>query len=123
MLDADGVAIENITVQNYKVNGFYWSGVDGYRGSYLTSVRNGDYGIFGVRTPSTVSLDHSYAVRAVPTPASTSGSASSATLLIVDVEAEWNGLGYSGTNAGGIAHHVVELPRQPRRDRAEQRHR
>src|SRR5205085_6380069 len=46
VLEADGVAVENITARDYKGNGFYWAGVDGYRGSYLTAYRNGDYGIY-----------------------------------------------------------------------------
>jgi len=43
---ADGVAVENMTAQNYTTNGFFWTGVDGYRGSYLTASRNGDYGVY-----------------------------------------------------------------------------
>ena len=39
--------------------------------------------------------------RARPTPASTSASASRATRSITDSIAEYNGIGYSGTNAGG----------------------
>lgn len=27
-------------------NGFYWTSVKGYRGSYLTAYNNGDYGIY-----------------------------------------------------------------------------
>jgi hypothetical protein len=33
--------IENLTARNYTENGFYWDGVHGYRGSYLTAYRNG----------------------------------------------------------------------------------
>jgi hypothetical protein len=43
---ADAVAVENLTARNYEVNGFYWTGVTGYRGSYLTAHNNGDYGIY-----------------------------------------------------------------------------
>src|SRR5690606_29983011 len=43
---ADGVAVENMTAQNYTTNGFFWTGVTGYRGSYLTAYRNGDYGVY-----------------------------------------------------------------------------
>ena len=57
---ADGVAIENITVRNFAVNGFVWSGVDGYRGSYLTAVRNGVYGIVATASKHG-QFDHSYA--------------------------------------------------------------
>src|SRR5262249_10919279 len=43
---ADAVAIENMTARNARLNGFYWSGVTGFRGSYLTAYNNGDYGIY-----------------------------------------------------------------------------
>ncbi len=46
VLGAKGVAIENLTATNYVRNGFFWTGVDGYRGSYLTTYRTGDYGIY-----------------------------------------------------------------------------
>ena len=46
VLGADGVVVENMTARNYTRNGFFWTGVDGYRGSYLTAYRNGDYGIY-----------------------------------------------------------------------------
>src|SRR5690606_29741343 len=36
VLGAPGVAVENMTAMNYAFNGFFWTGVDGYRGSYLT---------------------------------------------------------------------------------------
>src|SRR5688572_21528113 len=57
---ADGVAVENLTVQNYAANGVYWDHVDGYRGSYLTSVRNGDYGLYAFGSVNGL-LEHSYA--------------------------------------------------------------
>jgi hypothetical protein len=34
---AAGVAIENMTARNYTRNGFFWTGVEGYRASYLTT--------------------------------------------------------------------------------------
>ena len=46
VLDAKSVVIENMTARNYTSNGFFWTVVDGYRGSYLTAYRNGDYGIY-----------------------------------------------------------------------------
>lgn len=50
VLSAKGVAIENMTARNYTTNGFFWTGVDGYRGSYLTAYRNGDYGVYARST-------------------------------------------------------------------------
>ena len=46
VLGADGVAIENLTIRNYAENGVFWNGVLGYRVSYVTAYRNGDYGLF-----------------------------------------------------------------------------
>ncbi len=96
---ADGVAIENMTARNFTTNGFYWDGVKGYRGSYLTAIRNGDYGIYAFDSVEG-QFDHSYASGS-PDGGFYIGQCQPCNALIVDSEAEWNGLGYSGTNAGG----------------------
>ena len=80
-------------------NGFYWEGVDGYRGSYLTAIRNGDYGVYAFDSVNG-QFDHSYASGS-PDSGFYIGQCFPCNALITDVEAEWNGLGYSGTNAGG----------------------
>jgi len=96
---ADAVAVENMTARNYTVNGFYWTGVTGYRGSYLTAHNNGDYGIYAFDSVDGL-FEHSYA----------SGNRDSGfyigqcfpcNAVIEHVESEANGLGFSGTNAGG----------------------
>ncbi|HEX7098540.1 MAG TPA: right-handed parallel beta-helix repeat-containing protein [Acidimicrobiia bacterium] len=96
---ADGVAVENLTVRNATENGVFWTGVRGYRGSYLTSVDNQVYGIYAFDSGDGL-IEHSYA----------SGSADAGFYIgqcdpcqavITDVVAEWNGLGYSGTNSSG----------------------
>ena len=97
---ADGVAVENMTARNYTTNGFFWTGVTGYRGSYLTAFRNGDYGVYAfdatqgpvrahlrVRQPRRRRVHRPVLSRATP--------------CIDDVISEYNGLGYSGTNSGG----------------------
>ena len=99
LVQADGVAIENITARNFVTNGFFWTGVDGYRGSYLTAIRNGDYGIFAFDSTHG-QFDHSYGSGS-PDAAFYIGQCSPCDALVVDVEAEWNGIGFSGTNAGG----------------------
>jgi hypothetical protein len=43
-ITADGVAVENLTVRNALVNGLFWTGVRGYRASYVTASNNKDYG-------------------------------------------------------------------------------
>ena len=60
VLGAAGVTVENMTARNYTFNGFFWTGVDGYRGSYLTAYRNGDYGIYAFDSVNGV-FEHSYA--------------------------------------------------------------
>jgi plastocyanin len=99
VIEADGVAVENLTARNFLLNGFYWSDVLGYRGSYLTAHTNGDYGIyaFGSRWGQ---FDHSYASGS-PDAGFYIGGCNPCDALITDVVAEHNALGYSGTNAGG----------------------
>lgn len=99
VLEADGVAVENMTAQNYTGNGFFWTGVDGYRGSYLTAIRNGDYGIYAFGSVNGT-LEHAYASGS-PDAGYYIGQCYPCDALIDDVTAEWNGLGYSGTNSGG----------------------
>jgi plastocyanin len=96
---ANGVAIENITARNYTANGFFWTGVTGYRGSYLTAWRNGDYGVYAFDSTKG-QFEHSYAAGS-PDAGFYIGQCDPCDALIDDVVAEWNGLGYSGTNAGG----------------------
>ena len=99
VLGASGVTVQNLTVQNYAANGVFWTGVTGYHGSYITSYRNGDYGIYAFDSVEG-QIDNSYA----------SGSAGAGIYvgqcfpcdgLVDSVHGEWNGLGYQGTNSGG----------------------
>jgi hypothetical protein len=99
VVGADGVVVENMTAQNYTFNGFFWTGVDGYRGSYLTSIRNGDYGLYAFESVNGV-FEHSYASGS-PDAGVYIGGCYPCNAVIDDVVSEWNGLGYSGTNAGG----------------------
>ena len=77
VIDADGVAVENLTARHFLVNGFFWSNVLGYRGSYLTAYTNGDYGIYAFGSRGGSSITPTLPGR--PMPASTSVSASRAT--------------------------------------------
>ncbi len=99
VLGAKGVAIENMTARNYTSNGFFWTGVDGYRGSYLTAYNNGDYGIYSFDSVNGV-FEHSYGSGS-PDAGFYVGGCNPCNVLIDDVVAEYNGLGYSGTNSGG----------------------
>ena len=96
---ADGVAIENLTAQNCTGNGFLWQGVRGYRGSYLTAIRNGDYGVYAFASTRGV-WDHDFAMGS-PDAGFYIGQCYPCHAVITDVDSEWNGLGYSGTNSGG----------------------
>lgn len=99
VLGADGVAIENMTARNYTNNGFFWTGVDGYRGSYLTAYRTGDYGVYAFDSTKGL-LEHSYASGS-PDAGFYIGQCFPCDAVIDDVVSEFNGLGYSGTNSGG----------------------
>lgn len=97
MATADGVAVENLTVRDVTSNGVYWDGVTGFRGSYLTALNAGTYGIYAFDSVDGV-FEHSYA----------SGSADGGyyvgqcedcRTILNQVTAEWNGFGFSGTNA------------------------
>lgn len=99
VVGANGVVVENMTARNYTKNGFFWTGVVGYRGSYLTAVRNGDYGVYAFESTKG-QLEHSYASGS-PDAGFYIGGCQPCDALITDVVSEWNGLGYSGTNAGG----------------------
>jgi hypothetical protein len=96
---AAGVAIENMTARNYTKNGFFWTGSEGYRGSYLTAYRNGDYGVYAYDSTKG-ELEHSYASGS-PDAGFYIGQCYPCDAVIDDVVAEYNGLGYSGTNSGG----------------------
>ena len=99
VLEADGVTVENMTARHFTLNGFYWIGVEGYRGSYLTAYNNGDYGVYAFDSVRG-QFDHSYA-SGHPDAGFYIGQCRPCHAVITDVVAERNALGYSGTNASG----------------------
>ena len=99
VLDTDGVVVENMTARNYTSNGFFWTGSDYYRGSYLTAYRNGDYGIYAFDAYHG-QFDHSLGSGS-PDAGFYIGECFPCDAVITDVVSEYNGLGYSGTNSGG----------------------
>lgn len=99
--------VENMSAQNYhtgSANGFYWTGVDGYWGNYLTAYNNGDYGVYAYdstssgKTPSTFAFDYGSwnADSGIYI-----GGCSDCHAVVTNSRAYKNALGYSGTNAGG----------------------
>jgi plastocyanin len=96
---ADNVIVENMTARHYVGNGFYWTGVKGFRGSYLTAYANGDYGLYAYGS-NTGQFDHDFAA-GHPDSGFYIGYCHPCRAVIADVISEGNSLGYSGTNAGG----------------------
>ncbi|HEY7683677.1 MAG TPA: right-handed parallel beta-helix repeat-containing protein [Gemmatimonadales bacterium] len=109
---ADAVAIENMTARNARLNGFYWSGVTGFRGSYLTAYNNGDYGIYAFGATDGV-FEDSYASGS-PDSGFYIGQCFPCHIVIRRVIAERNALGYSGTNSGGSLYVVSSIWRDNR---------
>jgi hypothetical protein len=99
VVEADGVVVENMTARGYLASGFLWSGVHGYRGSYLTAYANGEYGLYAFDSVWG-QFDHSYA-SGHPDSGFYIGQCNPCHAVITDVLAEGNALGFSGTNAGG----------------------
>jgi len=109
---ANAVAVENLTVRHYTLNGILWSGVTGYRGSYLTAVNNGDYGIYAFDSYEGV-LDHSYGSGS-PDAGFYIGGCHPCKTILDSVIAERNGGGYSGTNSGGDLYVINSIWRDNR---------
>jgi hypothetical protein len=99
VVEADGVAIENLTARNYLVSAFAWTDVFGYRGSYLTAYNDGAYGMFAFGSQYG-QFDHSYA-SGHPDAGIYIGRCHPCHAVVSDVLAENNAIGFSGANAGG----------------------
>ncbi|MCI0677449.1 MAG: right-handed parallel beta-helix repeat-containing protein [Actinobacteria bacterium] len=97
VLFTDGVVVENMTAMNHIVNGFFWNGARGFRGSYLTAINNGDYGIYAFDSGDGL-FEHSYASGS-PDAAFYVGQCNPCQTVVTDSVGEYSGLGYSGTNA------------------------
>lgn len=96
---ADGVAIENITARNYTTNGFFWNGVTGYRGSYLTAIDNRVYGIYPFDSVDGL-IEYSYASGSEDG-GYYIGQCDPCNAVLTNSIAEHNGMAYSGTNSSG----------------------
>jgi hypothetical protein len=129
LVAADGVAIENLTVQRYRQNGVLISGafagalqdgqrstgragyggdvvygvgdavVDGYRVSYVTVANNGLYGLYAFAARNGI-FEHSYA-SGHPDSGFYVGQCRPCNAVLRDLTAERNAIGYYGTNASG----------------------
>ena len=94
---ADGVAVENLTVRNTNGNGVFWTGVTGYRASYVTSIDAEVYGIYAFDSVDGL-FEHSYASGSDDAGYYV-GQCDPCYSILTDNIAEYNALGYSGTNA------------------------
>ena len=99
VVQADDVIIENMTAHNYVGNGFYWTGVDGYAGRYLTVWNVGLYGIYAIESRHGI-FEQSY-VSGAADAAFYIGECNPCDAVVTDVTARLSAVGYSGTNAGG----------------------
>ncbi|MCP5057661.1 MAG: plastocyanin [bacterium] len=104
---ADGVAIENMTARNAVQNGFFWTGITGYRASYLTAYNNGLYGVYAFDSTDGL-FEHSWASGS-PDSGFYVGQCQPCKMVIRHVISENNALGYSGTNSGGDLYIVSSI--------------
>jgi hypothetical protein len=85
VLGVNNTWVENMSAQHFhngSANGFYWTGVDGYWGRYLTAYDNGDYGVYAYNSTSpTAAPTRTLSATQGPTPAAscTSSTASGTT--------------------------------------------
>ncbi|HEY8169182.1 MAG TPA: right-handed parallel beta-helix repeat-containing protein [Candidatus Limnocylindrales bacterium] len=96
---ADDVVLENMTAHNYTLNGFYWEGVDGFAGRYLTVWNVGLYGIYAIESRNGI-FEQSL-VSGAADAAFYVGECNPCDTVVSDVIARDSAIGYSGTNAGG----------------------
>ena len=99
VLGADGVVVENLTAMNYTNNGVFWVSSTGYRASYVTTYRTGDYGIYAFDSVrGQIEFSHTIGSRDAGVYI---GQCYPCDAVVTDVVSSHNGLGYSGTNSGG----------------------
>ena len=98
-VEADDVMLENMSAHDFVENGFYWEGVEGFAGRYLTVWNVGLYAIYTIESRDGV-IEDSYASGAADA-AFYIGECNPCDTVVRRVVAELSAVGYSGTNAGG----------------------
>jgi len=111
---SNGVVIENLTVHSFQQNAVLFTGivtnaydkageddrvVDGYRVSYVTTYNNGLYGVYAIAARNGI-IEHSYA-SGHPDSGFYVGQCRPCNVVLTDLIAENNAIGYYGTNASG----------------------
>lgn len=110
---SDGVAIENLTVQHFRQSGVIFTGqvnygtaeaasgepLERYRVSHVTAINNGTYGVYAFAARNgTIS---STSASGHPDSGFYVGQCKPCDVVLDDVVAERNSIGYYGTNASG----------------------
>lgn len=98
-VEADDVALENMTAHDFVENGFYWDGVDGFAGRYLTVWNVGLYGIYAIESRNGI-IEQSY-VSGAADAAYYIGECDPCDTQLIDNTATLSAVGFSGTNASG----------------------
>jgi hypothetical protein len=98
-VEADRVTLENLSAHDYLENGFYWEGVVGFAGRYLTVWNVGLYGIYALQSRGGT-IEQSF-VSGAADAAFYIGECQPCDTVVRGVTARLSAVGYSGTNAGG----------------------
>ena len=96
---ADDVTLENMTAHDFVQNGFYWEGVDGFTGRYLTVWNVGLYGIYAIESRDGL-IEQSF-VSGAADAAFYIGECNPCDTALRDNTAILSAVGFSGTNASG----------------------
>ena len=96
---ADGVTLQNLSAHDFRKNAFYWDGVTGFTGSYLTAWNVLGYGIYSEDSTGGL-IEHDY-VSGAADAAYYIGECDPCNSTIRQVVARRSAVGYSGTNASG----------------------
>jgi parallel beta-helix repeat protein len=98
-IEGDGVTLENMTARNFLGNGFYWEGVEGFVGRYLTVSNVGLYGIYAIQSLGGL-FEHSLVSGAADAEFYV-GECNPCDTMLTDLTARLSAVGYSGTNTSG----------------------
>jgi hypothetical protein len=101
VVHADGVSILNMSAHNFLENAFYWEGADRFRASYLTVWNVGEYGIY-IEDGEQGVIDNDY-VSGAARAAYYVGECRPCGATVSRVVATLSAVGFSGTNATGVA--------------------
>src|ERR671936_1399331 len=96
---ADGVTLQNLSAHNFLKNAFYWDGVTGFTGSYLTVWNVLGYGIYAEDSTGGL-IEHDY-VSGAADAAYYIGECNPCRATIRHVVARLSAVGYPGTNPSG----------------------